>query len=123
MRELQVRTRARRELVDITQQVTEAARESGGDGVWMVYVPHTTAGVTVNEGADPNVATDIVMALENGFRSATWTTPRATPARDVDAHRFVVWAMEPARCAGNVQSIFFCEFDGPVPAGCAPQLV
>ena len=59
MRELPVRTRARRELVDITAEVAAATRE-GGDGVWLVYVPHTTAGVMVNEGADPSVATDIV---------------------------------------------------------------
>ena len=65
MREIAVRTSARRELVDITEKVAEIARESDADGVWLVYVPHTTAGVTINEGADPDVATDIVMALES----------------------------------------------------------
>ena len=118
MRELQVRTRARRELVDITQQVAEAARESGGDGVWMVYVPHTTAGVTVNEGADPDVATDIVMALENAVPEAqTWGHDEGNSPTHVMSTltgSSVLVAMERGELAlGTWQSIFFCEFDGP----------
>jgi len=118
MREFQVRTRARRELVDITKQVAEAARESGGDGVWMVYVPHTTAGVTVNEGADPSVATDIVMALENAVpEEQAWDHDEGnSPAHVMStlAGSSVLVAMERGELAlGTWQSIFFCEFDGP----------
>jgi secondary thiamine-phosphate synthase enzyme len=118
MRKIQVRTRARRELVDVTQQVSDAARESEGDGVWMVFVPHTTAGVTVNEGADPSVATDIVMALENAVpEEQPWDHEEGnSPAHVMSAliGSSVLVAMERGELAlGTWQSIFFCEFDGP----------
>jgi secondary thiamine-phosphate synthase enzyme len=118
MRELPVRTRAKRELVDITTEVAEAARESGGDGVWLVYVPHTTAGVMVNEGADASVATDIVMALENAVpeRQAWNHAEGNSPAHVMSAlvGSSVLVAMESGELAlGTWQSIFFCEFDGP----------
>jgi secondary thiamine-phosphate synthase enzyme len=118
MRELPVRTRAKRELVDITSEVAEAAREGGGDGVWLVYVPHTTAGVMVNEGADPSVATDIVMALENAVpEQQAWDHAEGnSPAHVMSAlvGSSVLVAMESGELAvGTWQSIFFCEFDGP----------
>jgi secondary thiamine-phosphate synthase enzyme len=118
MRELAVRTGARRELVDITSQVAEAAREAGGDGVWLVYVPHTTAGVTVNEGADPSVATDVLMALENAVpeRQAWDHAEGNSPAHvmSVLTGSSVLVAMEDGELSlGTWQSIFFCEFDGP----------
>jgi len=117
MRELPVRTRAKRELVDITAEVSEAARE-GGDGVWLVYVPHTTAGVMVNEGADPSVATDIVMALENAVpeRQAWDHAEGNSPAHVMSTlvGSSILVAMEHGELAlGTWQSIFFCEFDGP----------
>ncbi|MGH6886421.1 MAG: secondary thiamine-phosphate synthase enzyme YjbQ [Geminicoccales bacterium] len=118
MREIQVRTRAHRELVDITRQVSDAARESGGDGVWMVYVPHTTAGVTVNEGADPSVATDMVMALENAvpdeqpWKHDEGNSPAHVMAALVGSS--VLVGMEDGELTlGTWQSVFFCEFDGP----------
>ncbi len=118
MRELPIRTRARRELVDITSQVADAAREAGGDGVWLVYVPHTTAGVTVNEGADPSVATDVVKALENAVpeRQAWDHAEGNSPAHvmSVLTGSSVLVVMEQGELAlGTWQSIFFCEFDGP----------
>lgn len=118
MREIQIHTRSRRELVDITQQIAEAARESGGDGVWMVYVPHTTAGVTLNEGADPSVATDIIMALESAVpEEQPWKHDEGnSPAHVMStlAGSSVLVAMEGGELAlGTWQSIFFCEFDGP----------
>ncbi|TMG31869.1 MAG: YjbQ family protein, partial [Chloroflexi bacterium] len=58
--DFEVRTRRRAELVDITERVAEAVARSGiADGTCHVFVPHTTAGVTINEGADPDVAADI----------------------------------------------------------------
>jgi secondary thiamine-phosphate synthase enzyme len=117
MREIPVRTRAKRELVDITAEVAEAMRE-GGDGVWLVYVPHTTAGVMVNEGADPSVATDIVMALENAvpdeqaWDHAEGNSPAHVMSTLVGSSILV--ALEDGELAlGTWQSIFFCEFDGP----------
>ena len=117
MREIPVRTRAKRELVDITAEVAEAMRE-GGDGVWLVYVPHTTAGVMVNEGADPSVATDIVMALENAVPEAQpWDHAEGnSPAHVMSTlvGSSILVALEDGELAlGTWQSIFFCEFDGP----------
>ena len=117
MRELPVRTRAKRELIDITADVAEAVRGSG-DGVWLVYVPHTTAGVMVNEGADPSVATDIVLALENAvpeeqaWGHAEGNSPAHVMAALVGSSILV--ALEDGDLAlGTWQSIFFSEFDGP----------
>lgn len=118
MREIQVRTRARRELVDITRQVASAARETGGDGAWLVFVPHTTAGVTINEGADPAVAGDILMALEAAvpeeqpWKHAEGNSPAHILATLVGSS--VVVAVEEGELAlGTWQAIFLCEFDGP----------
>ncbi|HET6617624.1 MAG TPA: secondary thiamine-phosphate synthase enzyme YjbQ [Gemmatimonadota bacterium] len=118
MREIAVRTRARRELVDITQKVAEVARESDADGIWLVYVPHTTAGVTINEGADPDVATDIVMALESAvpdrqpWKHAEGNSPAHVMSTLVGSS--VLVAFENGELVlGTWQSIFFCEFDGP----------
>lgn len=117
MREIPVRTTARRELVDITSKVAEAAR-ADGDGVWLVYVPHTTAGVAINEGADPSVATDLVQALERAvpddqpWDHAEGNSPAHVMSTLVGSS--VLVAIEGGELAlGTWQSIFFCEFDGP----------
>ena len=117
MRRVQVRSRAKRELIDITDGVAAAAR-AGGDGAWMVFVPHTTAGVTINEGADPSVATDIVRALERAvpedqpFDHAEGNSPAHVMSALVGSS--VLVAMEGGELAlGTWQSIFLCEFDGP----------
>lgn len=118
MREIAVRTSVRRELVDITEKVAEIARESDADGIWLVYVPHTTAGVTINEGADPDVATDIVMALESAvpdrqpWKHAEGNSPAHVMSTLVGSS--VLVAIEDGDLVlGTWQSIFFCEFDGP----------
>lgn len=118
MREIQVRSRSRRELIDITRQVAAAARETGGDGAWLVFVPHTTAGVTINEGADPTVADDILMALEavvpedQPWKHAEGNSPAHVLSTVVGSS--VVVAVEDGELAlGTWQSIFLCEFDGP----------
>ncbi|HJR53300.1 MAG TPA: secondary thiamine-phosphate synthase enzyme YjbQ [Gemmatimonadota bacterium] len=118
MREIQVASRSRRELVDITRQVAAAARETGGDGAWLVFVPHTTAGVTINEGADPAVADDILMALEavvpedQRWKHAEGNSPAHVLSTLVGSS--VVVAVEDGELAlGTWQSIFLCEFDGP----------
>jgi secondary thiamine-phosphate synthase enzyme len=118
MREIQVRTRARRELVDITRQVAAAARETGGDGAWLVFVPHTTAAVTINEGADPAVADDILTALEaavpegRSWKHAEGNSPAHVLSTLVGSS--VLVGVEDGELAlGTWQSIFLCEFDGP----------
>ncbi|MCJ7664621.1 MAG: secondary thiamine-phosphate synthase enzyme YjbQ, partial [Desulfobacterales bacterium] len=63
-REIQVKTKARNELIDITPQVEKVVEESGiAEGICVIVVPHTTAGVTVNENADPSVKADIIAKL------------------------------------------------------------
>lgn len=114
-----VQTSVRSELVDITREVTTAVRESGlEEGVVIVYVPHTTAGVTINENADPSVRADIVMALER-------LVPRDLPFThlegNADAHvkaslmgSSVTIPLSTGRLQlGTWQGIFFAEFDGP----------
>ena len=88
------------------------------DGVWLVYVPHTTAGVTINEGADPDVARDILMSWERlvpenlPYRHAEGNAPAHVLA--CLAGSFVlVSAADGELNLGTWQSIFFCEFDGP----------
>ncbi len=120
MIELTVTTTAREVLVDITTLVIHALREAGaqGDGVLYVFSPHTTAGITVNEGADPSVARDLVVAL-NGL------VPRSGDYRHAegnsDAHvktslvgtSVAVPLADGAPRLGTWQSIYLAEFDGP----------
>ena len=87
MHEIALRTERRSQLVDITQRVRDAVSGDEGTAV-LVYVPHTTAGVTVNERADPMVARDLEESME----------------RIVDDGKLVL---------GTWQGVFFCEFDGP----------
>lgn len=115
MKELSIRTPRKRVLVDMTEQVRRAADE---DGVWMVYVPHTTAGVTINEGADPSVGQDILMALERAvpedlpYQHAEGNSPAHVMTAMVGSS--VLVAVEGGELRlGTWQSVFLCEFDGP----------
>lgn len=118
MRDIQVQTGARRELVDITRQVAAVARETGGDGAWLVFVPHTTAGITINEGADPAVAKDILTALkavvpeDQPWEHAEGNSPAHVLSTLVGSS-VVVAVREGELALGRWQSIFLCEFDGP----------
>ncbi len=114
-----VQTHGRGELVDITHEVTTAVRESGlEEGSVIVYVPHTTAGVTINENADPSVRADIVMALE---RLVPRDLAFAHLEGNADAHvkaslmgSSVTIPLSAGRLQlGTWQGIFFAEFDGP----------
>jgi len=115
LKRIALKTDRRRTLVDITDQVAEAVR---GDGVWLVYVPHTTAGVTINEGADPDVARDILMAWERlipeelPYRHAEGNAP-AHALACLAGSSVLVAAADGELKLGTWQSIFFCEFDGP----------
>ena len=117
--DFEVRTRRRAELVDITERVAEAVARSGiADGTCHVFVPHTTAGVTINEGADPDVAADIeshmteLVPKEAAFEHAEGNS---------DSHIKTVLVgpscTAPVRdgklALGTWQAIFLCEWDGP----------
>lgn len=103
-------------MVDITDQVAHAI--GGQDGVWMVFVPHTTAGVTINEGADPAVATDILARFEEmapddaEYEHAEGNAPAHVMATLVGSSALIAVEGGELRL-GTWQSIFVCEFDGP----------
>jgi len=116
---LHVRTTRRTELQDVTGQVEAAVRESGcTDGVCHLYVPHTTAGVIINEGYDPAVAHDIAAAFD---RLAPHVANSAHAEGNSDSHiktalagsSETVWIASGKLALGRWQRIFFAEFDGP----------
>ncbi len=117
---LNVTTRAKTEFVDITADVNRllGSRASVVNGMCFLFVPHTTAGVTINESADPSVKKDILKVLntivpwEAGYRHLEGNSPAHIKASLVGASEWV--AVENQRLAlGTWQGIFFCEFDGP----------
>ena len=116
---LKVKTSSRTELVDITVKIQEAVRGANLDqGLCMIYVPHTTAAVTINESADPSVARDVLMVLnevvpwEADYRHMEGNSPAHVKSSLVGASELV--AVEKGRLQlGTWQGIFFCEFDGP----------
>jgi secondary thiamine-phosphate synthase enzyme len=116
---LSVKTSARTELIDITSKIAERVKESGvTDGRCMLYVPHTTAAVTINESADPSVKDDILMVLNQmvpwdaNYRHMEGNSPAHVKSTIVGASEMV--AIENGSLVlGTWQGIFFCEFDGP----------
>jgi secondary thiamine-phosphate synthase enzyme len=116
MKTLEVRTRSRRQMVDMTRDVA-AAVDGGGDGLCHVYVPHTTAAVVINEHADPDVARDLVAAYEAMVPEIRF----AHAEGNSDAHLMatllgssVTIPMLGGRLQlGTWQGIFFVELDGP----------
>jgi len=118
--ELRVGTPAREVLVDITARIQSALAESapGLNGMLSVFVPHTTAGVTINEGADPSVARDIIEGLarlvprEAGYRLSEGNSDAHIKAGLVGSHVAVPVQQGRLRL-GTWQSIYLAEFDGP----------
>ena len=116
---LSVKTRERTELVDITSEIDRLVEKSGVDqGLCMLYVPHTTAGVTINESADPSVKSDILMVLnqmvpwEANYRHLEGNSPAHVKSTLVGPSELI--AIEKGRLVlGTWQGVFFCEFDGP----------
>jgi secondary thiamine-phosphate synthase enzyme len=121
MREIRLRTERRTQLVDITDRVREAVGDANDGSAVLVYVPHTTAGVTINEHADPAVARDFEAALERivgdgwGWEHVEAGEENApSHVRAALMSSQVLVPVEGGRLAlGTWQGIFFCEFDGP----------
>ncbi|MDI1471895.1 MAG: secondary thiamine-phosphate synthase enzyme YjbQ [Thermodesulfovibrio sp.] len=119
MKTFTVRTSSREEFVDITDEVEKAVKDSGvKNGVCYLYVPHTTAGITINEGADPSVKKDIINALKKiapsqaGYLHMEGNADSHIKATLVGSS--VIVLIESGNLLlGQWQSIFFCEFDGP----------
>ncbi|MGZ4300260.1 MAG: secondary thiamine-phosphate synthase enzyme YjbQ [Gaiellaceae bacterium] len=122
MQEIRVKTERRTQLVDITRQVQEAIASANGAAAALVYVPHTTAAITINEGADPAVAQDLESALEKVVDDGwDWkhvedpdgpNAPSHIRASLISPHILVPLA-DGKLALGQWQGIFFCEFDGP----------
>ena len=120
-RKLTVTTERRTQLVDITAQVREAVAGDAEGAAVLVYVPHTTAGVTINEHADPAVARDFEAALERmvgddwGWEHIEEGEENApSHVRAAMTASSVVIPFDGGELAlGTWQGIFFCEFDGP----------
>lgn len=119
MNSITIRTSRRSEFIDITAEVAQAVRESGVvDGVVTVFVPHTTAGVTINENADPSVVRDILSTLDKLVPAgAGYTHSEGNADSHIKASLMgssVQVFVEGGRLAlGTWQGIYFCEFDGP----------
>ena len=122
MQEIRLTTSRRTELLDITRDVQEALNGVGGASAALVFVPHTTAGVTIQEHADPAVAADLESALErivdDGWR---WEHVEDPDGPNAPSHvraslmsPQVLVPLDSGKLAlGTWQGIFFCEFDGP----------
>jgi len=116
---LNVKSKMRTQLIDITSEIQKAVRSSGiSEGLCMLYVPHTTAGITINESADPNVASDIIMVLnsvipwKSDYRHLEGNSPAHIKSTLVGSSEII--AIENGNLVlGTWQGIFFCEFDGP----------
>lgn len=117
---LTLSTRERDQMVDITTQVAALVRQQGiQSGIAVVYVPHTTAGVAINENADPDVKHDVLMRLDEVF---PWNHPKYRHAEGNTASHLkaittgssqTIIISDGKLVLGRWQGIYFCEFDGP----------
>jgi secondary thiamine-phosphate synthase enzyme len=119
MQTLSVKTDRRTQLVDVTAQVQKAVAASNvADGVCYLYVPHTTAAITINECADPDVARDVEGAIDRlipiagPYRHSEGNSDSHVKAILVGASQ-TVFVHGGKLALGRWQGIFFCEFDGP----------
>ncbi len=119
METISVSSKSRNELIDITSDVKKAMQESGiSDGACIVFTPHTTAAVTINENADPSVKSDITMKLsdvidqDSRFRHMEGNSDSHIKSSLVGCSEHIL--VEGGRLVlGTWQGIMFCEFDGP----------
>lgn len=116
---LEVRTGSKTEFIDFTHRVQQVVTESGvAEGLCHVFVPHTTAGVTINENADPSVTADILMVLNKiisdreSYRHGEGNSPAHIKA-SLMGPQLTVLVSRGRLLLGTWQGIYFCEFDGP----------
>ena len=120
MKELVVKTSGHTEFVEITEQVQRVVDESGvKEGACTVFVPHTTAGITINENADPDVVSDMIYALDKAvpWKDSHYRHGEGNTAAHVKSsmmgHSVQVFVRGGKLQFGTWQGIFLCEFDGP----------
>ena len=119
LRELSIRSERRNQLIDITSGIQKIVDESGiKEGIAHIFVPHTTAAITINENADPTVQTDIMSFLEKlipedaNFRHSEGNSDAHIKSSIVGTH-VAVFIADGRIVFGTWQGIYFCEFDGP----------
>lgn len=119
-KELHVSSKNRNQMIDITSQVRSAVKQSGiTNGDVIVYCPHTTAAITINENADPSVAHDILLTLEElvpvgraGYRHYEGNADAHCKSSMIGCSEQIL-LKDKSLNLGTWQGIFFCEFDGP----------
>jgi secondary thiamine-phosphate synthase enzyme len=114
-----VKTSARKQMLDVTAELRQAVKSAGlKDGLAVAYVPHTTAGITINENADPDVCRDIlshlakVVPADKAFRHVEGNSDAHIQA-GLMGSSVTVLVESGSLVLGTWQSVFFCEFDGP----------
>lgn len=119
MEKISIKTHSRSEFVDITQEIGEIVQKSETkEGMSYVYIPHTTAGVTINENADPSVRKDIINELDNIVPwNGIYTHYEGNAAAHIKStlmgSSVSIPISEGRLLLGTWQGIYFCEFDGP----------
>lgn len=116
---IQVKTNKPVEMIDITSKVQNIIESEGvEDGICTVFIPHTTAGVTINENADPDVTRDMLMEmnkivpLEDGYRHMEGNSAAHIKSSMMGFSETII-IKEGRLLLGTWQGIYFCEFDGP----------
>ena len=119
MKTIPVKTRSKEEIIDITREVREAVSEAKPvDGICCIFTPHTTAAITINENADPDVKRDILKGLANfnfekiSFDHMEGNSPAHLKSSIIGCSESVIIENNEL-CLGTWQGICFCEFDGP----------
>ncbi|MCK4629740.1 MAG: secondary thiamine-phosphate synthase enzyme YjbQ [Sedimentisphaerales bacterium] len=130
MRTISIETHHRNEFLDITEDVVKTVNQSNlQNGIVVVYVPHTTAGVTINENADPSVVHDILLTLEElvPYKRAGYQHSEGNSDSHVKASLIGSSVMVPVEAGrlslGTWQGIYFAEFDGPRQRRCIIQVL
>jgi secondary thiamine-phosphate synthase enzyme len=115
-----IKTRQRNEMIDVTDRVQQAVRDRGvNDGIVIVIIPHTTAGVTINENADPDVKHDLIKKLETLIPKHESYYQHGEGNSDshlkmqLTGNSATVIIEDGKLVLGTWQGIYFCEFDGP----------
>ncbi len=119
LKEVRISTQSRSQMIDITRYVNDAVAESGTKaGVCYIFVPHTTAGITINENADPSVVDDILretdkmVPWEDGYKHLEGNSAAHIKAGMMGFSQ-TVFVENGRPVLGTWQGIYFCEFDGP----------
>ena len=119
MDEISVKTSSHTQFIDITSKVSEVLQKTGiKDGICTVFTPHTTAGITINENADPDVPRDIIREMEKVVPlNDGYAHVEGNSAAHIKSSLFgcseTVIIRNGSLMLGTWQSVFFCEFDGP----------